>query len=582
MANKLLAIFVSLGLVGFHAALAYSAVEIEAGRTATFGWSAASGPVDHYQVQIATEAQSPFGWQNYRVAGADERSVSISSNSFSATAPDVAHWTLDENAGTTVSDSTGNGHTGNASGTNWALDTPSGTGSAVNFDGVNDSLQFGALDVSGQQLSIAVWFKVDDFGIPDARLISKATSTAEADHYWMLSTFDSNGMKLRFRLKTNGVTTTLIASSGNLTPGVWTHAAAVYDGATMRIYKDGVEVGTTSKTGALSTSSAVNVAIGNQPTGGGSMPFDGSIDDVRIYGKALSQPEVASLTAGSGSETSFVTVRTIAYDSIGNASQPSAISSTVHFMPATAWLYSVPNDFDGDSIPDVFTQNKTTGVVVVEESSTGEPLEIDAPTKMIGYWENVAQGDFDGDGREDIFWRHKTGGVNRVWFEVGANVVEVNWWGIPELASSDPAWKVLASGDFDGDGFFDLFWKNEDTLETFVWFMEGATVEKVDFPRLRSASWIMEASADFDGSGTFDLFWRNIDDGRTAVWFLDGEMVEFASLEAVDPGSEVADALDLNEDGFTDLVWYRTDGSCEVWLMPDGERFEATTCPAVE
>jgi hypothetical protein len=219
---------------------------------------------------------------------------------------------------------------------------------------------------------------------------------------------------------------------------------------------------------------------------------------------------------------------------------------------------------------------------VLEESSTGEDQQISTLTEMIGGWEIVAQGDFDGDSREDLFWRHKLTGNNRLWLEVGANVVEEDFFGIAEFARVDPAWKALASGDFDGDGFFDLFWKNEDTHETFVWFMEGATVEKVDFPRLSSASWVMEASGDFDGSGTFDLFWQNIDDGRTAIWYLDGEMVEFETMEAVDLGSEVAEVKDLNQDGFTDLVWYRADGSCEVWIMPDGDRFEGTSCPNLE
>ena len=49
--------------------------------------------------------------------------------------------------------------------------------------------------------------------------------------------------RLRFRLKTNGSTTTLVATSGNLSNNVWVHFAAVYDGANMRLYKDGSQVG---------------------------------------------------------------------------------------------------------------------------------------------------------------------------------------------------------------------------------------------------------------------------------------------------------------------------------------------------
>ena len=73
----------------------------------------------------------------------------------------------------------------------------------------------------------------------------------------MLSTIGSGGTKLRIRLRTDGSTSTLLATSGNLVPGVWTHAAIVYDGATMRIYKDGVEVGSMPKTGFLANDPGV-------------------------------------------------------------------------------------------------------------------------------------------------------------------------------------------------------------------------------------------------------------------------------------------------------------------------------------
>ena len=92
---------------------------------------------------------------------------------------------------------------------------------------------------------------------------------------------------------------------------------------------------------------------------------------------------------------SYLTVRTIAYDSIGNASQPSPVSSTVYFVPVIAWTYSVPDDFDGDSIPDVLTHDAVSGVVELELSSDGAQEQIDTPTEMRGGWEIVAQGDYD-------------------------------------------------------------------------------------------------------------------------------------------------------------------------------------------
>ena len=168
------------------------------------------------------------------------------------------------------------------------------------------------------------------------------------------------------------------------------------------------------------------------------------------------------------------------------------------------------------------------------------------------------------------------------------DVVEEDFEESPELANSDPVWTVQASGDFDGDGFFDLFWQNHETRETKVWFMNGATAQVMAFPRVGSASWLVEASADLDGSGTYDLFWRSLNGGKTAVWLMEGDGVRFAASEVADLELQVANVVDENEDGSMDLVWQDTAGDCEVWLMSGAKRLldptpiGAPACPILE
>jgi hypothetical protein len=109
---------------------------------------------------------------------------------------------------------------------------------------------------------------------------------------------------LRFRLKTDdGQETTTLISDPVLEAGVWTHVAATWDGSMMRLYKDGVEVASQEKGGsAVAVDPAVSVAIGSQPSDAfASDPsrvvkfFDGLIDEVRIYNRALSELEVRYL-----------------------------------------------------------------------------------------------------------------------------------------------------------------------------------------------------------------------------------------------------------------------------------------------
>jgi hypothetical protein len=125
------------------------------------------------------------------------------------------------------------------------------------------------------------------------RLITKSTSTAEQNHWWMVSFFEN---QLRARLKTgsnpSSGTTTLI-SSDNLQTNIWYHATFVYDGSKMILYRDGVPRGSVAKTGALASGPNIPARIGQNPDGYGS--FSGRIDELRIYNRGLSQSEVEEL-----------------------------------------------------------------------------------------------------------------------------------------------------------------------------------------------------------------------------------------------------------------------------------------------
>ncbi|MGB7492010.1 MAG: FG-GAP-like repeat-containing protein [Thermoanaerobaculia bacterium] len=206
----------------------------------------------------------------------------------------AAYWPLNEGTGTITLDASGHGHSGTlVNGPQWI------GGPSLDFDGVNDYVDVGTLDATGGALTLAAWIYSEDLSncvASDCRILSKTTGTAEDDHYFMLSTIENGAnTRLRFRLKTDGVTSTLIASSGDLPEGTWVHAAAVYDGASMSLYLNGSLVGSTGKTGSLTPNSAVAVWIGGNPPDGAARPWDGLLDEVRIYARALSAAEIQAL-----------------------------------------------------------------------------------------------------------------------------------------------------------------------------------------------------------------------------------------------------------------------------------------------
>ncbi len=212
----------------------------------------------------------------------------------------VGRWSFEEGSGDVVLDSSSGALNGTVAGASWTNETPDGSNSALDFDGIDDQIDMGTFDLGGSAFTIALWMKADDFDQMDGRFVSKASGVQDEDHHWMLSTIQQGAdFRLRFRLKTSGVTTTLIADSGALATGEWIHVAAVYDGAEMRLYKSGVLVGTVAKTGTVDTDPLVPVSFGDQP--GGNRPFDGVLDEVRLYGRALTPEELDVLVTSDGS-----------------------------------------------------------------------------------------------------------------------------------------------------------------------------------------------------------------------------------------------------------------------------------------
>jgi hypothetical protein len=266
----------------------------------------------------------------------------------------VANWRLDEGAGTSAADSSGSYSGTLVNGPIW---TAGKTGNAVRLDGVNDYIALPNIDVPGSAMTITAWVNSSSFPTSsDQRFISKAVGTAQQDHYWMLGqTPRGQQSRLRFRLKTNGATTTLVASAGDLPLNTWYHAAATYDGAYMRLYLNGVEVDSTAKSGAIATSAAVPASIGRNPDG--SNFLHGVIDDVRIYNRALTSAEIAQIISGAGGSPNQAP--------IVNAGADQAV-----MMPGGATLNGTVAD-DGQPSPVALTLNwtKASGPGVVMFSS---------------------------------------------------------------------------------------------------------------------------------------------------------------------------------------------------------------------
>ncbi|MCB9990481.1 MAG: DUF1566 domain-containing protein [Rhodospirillales bacterium] len=220
----------------------------------------------------------------------------------------VGHWTLDETSGTTAADVSGNGNNGTMQGGlnagNDSVTGPGGAGTALKFDGTDDVIEvadddlFSFTDGAGndEPFSIGLWVNADNTS--NKSLLYKWSAGVE----WRM-TFDAIGNSINMQLYDGGIADSLtISKLSNYKErqGEWIHFMVTYDGSELasglNLYVDGKSVSATkylsgAYAGMNNTASLVQIGAG----GGGSTFMDGSIDDVRIYNRALSASEIAQL-----------------------------------------------------------------------------------------------------------------------------------------------------------------------------------------------------------------------------------------------------------------------------------------------
>ena len=274
-----------------------SNTQVDYGTTASYGQSTAvnTAMVTTHSVNLSNLSADTI--YHYRVKSRDQAGNLATSGDFTfttvASAPPpvsglLGYWQLNEGSGSVASDSAGGGTGTLMNGPVW---TAGHDGGGLALDGSNDYVALPNLDVSGSEITIAAWVRFSNLpGGVDQRIISKAVDASEQGHYWMIGQI---GNRLRFRLKAGGTTTTLIANSGDLAVNTWYHVAAVYDGSTMRLYLNGVQVGSVAKTGTLAQNASVAVNIGRNPEG--LNHFSGTLDEVRIYNQSLTATEITAV-----------------------------------------------------------------------------------------------------------------------------------------------------------------------------------------------------------------------------------------------------------------------------------------------
>ncbi|HAM38460.1 MAG: hypothetical protein A2539_06405 [Elusimicrobia bacterium RIFOXYD2_FULL_34_15] len=221
----------------------------------------------------------PVGFSSY----AAKHNVSLIINESPVIDDSVGTWHFDECSGIVAEDTSNNN---NGTLVNNPVRVNGIIGKALEFDGTNKYVSISdnnSLDITNA-ITLEAWVKSDritqDNG-PTRRIIDKGV--------YILAASD----KAYFKIYVNCVSKSVEKSWTCSDTGVWHHLVGTYDSAggcnNMKLYQDGVLMAQTTVTGKIDTNSSI-LNIGRQgPTTG---RFDGIIDEVKIYNRALTAEEV--------------------------------------------------------------------------------------------------------------------------------------------------------------------------------------------------------------------------------------------------------------------------------------------------
>jgi hypothetical protein len=200
----------------------------------------------------------------------------------------AGYWRFDEDSGSIAYDSSGNGHNGTVTGATWV---PGYINSALSFNGTTNYVVTPDIPLSNA-FSVSAWVN------PAVTTQTGYARIAETEYNnGLYLGADSSGNKYKFIVNSGSGSTGSCGASfgcaqgGTITSG-WHLIVGTFDGTTAILYVDNAEVASDTLRAPANTSYPLYIGRYDASSGYG---WNGFLDEVRLYSRALSGGEVTAL-----------------------------------------------------------------------------------------------------------------------------------------------------------------------------------------------------------------------------------------------------------------------------------------------
>jgi len=211
----------------------------------------------------------------------------------------IGWWTFDDGSGSVAKDASGKGHDATLLGGPEYVKGETSSG-ALSFDGVDDIVQVAevpAFDLSNA-LTITAWVKVNNLSTYYFILDKSPSGTAPNNYSgnYEFRTAVTTGVLQLLHQTSQGTDYATYNSTAGITAGRWYHVAVTFvKGGQVKFYLDGVPAGSTPQTANFPILNDEPLRIGGRKDGYSF--FNGQVDDVRLYNRALTDAEVKQVGA---------------------------------------------------------------------------------------------------------------------------------------------------------------------------------------------------------------------------------------------------------------------------------------------